>query len=107
MTAWQKALMMTVLAESPCIDLFDRQKPMSFLNARKSNTECSKDTTNVRNSRYGFPSRNTRFASSTSCKQHHDVRTCYVHCTAIRCTGLCIRCTWLHLLQSQRCPPRQ
>lgn len=66
MMTWQKALMMIVFADNPSIDLFDRQKPMSFLKASISKTEWSSDTTNVRNKKYGFPSRKTRFSSSIS-----------------------------------------
>jgi hypothetical protein len=50
-TSWQNALMTMLRADRPSMLLFSFQKPMSFLNARKSNTLCSMLTAMVSPSR--------------------------------------------------------
>lgn len=64
--SWQSALMTMVRAERPSMLLLLFQKPMSFLNASMSNTECSTDTTVVTPSSHGLPSMKMRFKSSLS-----------------------------------------
>ena len=63
---WQKQLMAMVRTDSPSTLFLFFQNPMSFLKAKKSNTECSSETAHVRARKIGLPSSRTRLNSSDS-----------------------------------------
>lgn len=63
---WQKQLMAMVRTDRPSTLFLFFQNPMSFLKAKKSNTECSSETAHVSARKIGLPSSRTRLNSSDS-----------------------------------------